>query len=403
MLGAIANGITTIHGFLDGDDCWATLRAFQSMGVRIEHLRPQQVMIYGVGKHGLKKPEQPIDCGNSGTSMRLLTGLLAAQSFDSELMGDESLSQRPMARVSDPLRLMGADVVAVDNHAPLVIRGGQSLQGIRYAMPTASAQVKSSLLLAGLYAKGETQLIEPSTTRDHTERMLKAFSYPIHQFGNETSINASGHLTGTDIRIPGDLSSAAFFIVAATLIPNSTLVLKNIGVNPTRMGVIHILNRMGANIEISNMRFYNEEPVADLYVRSAELQGVIIPEDWVSLAIDEFPIIFIACACAKGQTILRKAKELRYKESDRIMTMAKGLKSLGIESELYDDGICLQGGSLQGGEVDSHGDHRIAMAFLIAGAVAKTSILVKNCANITTSFPNFLELANEIKLTIQRV
>ena len=400
MLGAIAKGITTVSGFLDGEDCLSTLRAFQSMGVRIEGPFSQRVVIHGVGKFGLKKPKERIDCGNSGTTMRLMAGILAAQSFDSELTGDDSLLKRPMERVSRPLNQMGAIVETTDGRPPLFIRGGQTLTGITYEMPEASAQVKSCLLLAGLYAKGETAVVETGMTRDHTERMLTAFSYPIHKSDNTIVINAASECQGTDVIVPGDISSAAFFIVAATLIPHSELLIRNVGINPTRTGILHILERMGAHIEIANKRLCGEELVADLYVSHAPLEGIDIPMAMVPLAIDEFPVIFIAASCAKGKTVLHGARELRCKESDRIGAMALGLRQLGITVETLDDGICIEGGTLQGGVVDSKHDHRIAMAFAIAGALAQSPVTILDCTNVATSFPTFVTLANQIKLSI---
>ena len=401
ILGALSTGITTVSGFLDGEDCMATLRAFQSMGVRIEGPVSQRVVIHGKGKYGLEKPKSIIDCGNSGTTMRLLAGVLAAQSFDSELTGDSSLLKRPMERVSRPLHQMGAEVMTADGRPPLKIRGGRTLHGISYEMPEASAQVKSCLLLAGLYAEGETRVIEPGLTRDHTERMLTAFSYPIHKSDNTIVLNAASECQGTDVIVPGDISSAAFFIVAATLIPNAELFIRNVGINPTRTGILHILKRMGANLKITNKRLCGEELVADIYIKHAQLEGIDIPAAMVPLAIDEFPAIFVAASCAKGQTVLHGAKELRCKESDRIGAMADGLRNLGIDAEALDDGICIQGGTLQGGTVESRHDHRIAMAFAIAGAVAKAPVTINNCSNVATSFPTFVSTANRIKLLIQ--
>ncbi|MGQ3891395.1 3-phosphoshikimate 1-carboxyvinyltransferase [Legionella sp. CNM-4043-24] len=394
ILGAIANGKTSVSGFLDGDDCIATIRAFRAMGVVIEGPIDQNVVIHGVGKYGLQKPVDIIDCGNSGTSIRLLAGLLAAQSFDSSLTGDLSLQMRPMARVSKPLTLMGAGIRTTDGKPPIYIEGGKSLTGIRYEMPEASAQVKSCLLLAGLYSKGTTTIVEPGITRDHTERMLKAFSYPVTVHGNEISLNSDGECQGTEIKVPGDISSAAFFIVAATLVPGSELLIRNVGINPGRTGVIQILDKMGANIRLLNERIYGDEPVADLLVQSSPLTGIDIPASLVPLAIDEFPIIFIAAACAHGTTRLRNAKELRGKESDRIAAMTDGLQRLGITCKAHEDGIDIEGGSLQGGVVHSYHDHRIAMAFSIAGAVAKRPVTIKDCINVSTSFPSFVQTAN---------
>ncbi|KTD50772.1 3-phosphoshikimate 1-carboxyvinyltransferase [Legionella quateirensis] len=403
IFGAIAEGVTVVQGFLDGDDCMATVKAFKSMGVSIEGPHKQQVIIHGVGKHGLKKPNQIIDCGNSGTSMRLLAGLLAAQDFDSTLTGDDSLLKRPMLRISKPLSQMGAAIETRDGKPPINIKGGQELKAIDYLMPEASAQVKSCILLAGIYAEGTTRITETGVSRDHTERMLKTFSYPVLQSGKTIETNENGACKGTHITVPGDISSAAFFIVAATIIPGSNVVIRNVGINPTRTGVIHILLEMGADITILNERFFGEEPVADLCIKSAPLKGIEIPETMVPLAIDEFPILFIAAACAKGMTTLRGAKELRLKESDRIGSMAKGLEQLGIETVVFDDGIQIKGGIIQGGTVDSFGDHRIAMSFAIAGAVARQSVTVLNCANVATSFPDFVTTANTLDFRIEDI
>ncbi len=403
ILGGIAKGTTTINGFLDGEDCLATLRAFQAMGVEIEGPIAQRVVIHGVGKYGLKEPKQIIDCGNSGTSMRLLAGLLVAQPFASELNGDASLQKRPMERVSRPLKQMGAEIRTTEGHPPLSIHGGHPLQGITYEMPEASAQVKSCLLLAGMYARGETRVIEPGHTRDHTERMLTTFSYPIQKAENTIIINSESECLGTEIDVPGDISSAAFFIVAATVIPGAELLIRNVGINPTRTGILQILTRMGADISISNKRLWGEELVADLVVKHAPLEGIDIPASLVPLAIDEFPAIFIAAACATGQTLLHGAKELRCKESDRIGAMVDGLQRLGIEAQAFEDGLLINGGQLQGGQVNSYHDHRVAMAFSIAGAVAQSPVTIKDCTNVATSFPTFVETASKINMAIQEV
>ncbi|WP_298624211.1 3-phosphoshikimate 1-carboxyvinyltransferase [uncultured Legionella sp.] len=403
IFGALAKGITRVNGFLDGEDCLATLKAFKAMGVVIEGPHEQEVIIHGAGKYGLSKPEVVLDCGNSGTSMRLLAGLLAAQNFDSQLTGDESLLKRPMLRISKPLTQMGAVVATHDGKPPIVLTGGNKLKAIDYVMPEASAQVKSCILLAGMYAEGTTSITETGVSRDHTERMLKTFSYPVAISKNNIKIDAKSECHGTDITVPGDISSAAFFIVAATIIPGSDLLIRNVGVNPTRTGVIHILKDMGANITLLNQRFYGEEPVADLRIKSAKLKGIKIDESMVPLAIDEFPILFIAAACAEGQTILHGARELRLKESDRIGAMAKGLDKLGVVTKVFDDGIQIDGGIVQGGEVDSLGDHRIAMSFAIAGAIAKQSITVTNCANVATSFPDFVLTANTVDFRIEDI
>lgn len=402
ILGSIAKGTTLINGFLDSADCMATLGALQTMGINIEGPDEQQVVIYGLGKFGLKKPKKAIDCGNSGTSMRLLAGLLVAQAFDSQLVGDESLSNRPMLRISNPLMQMGADISTLNDKAPIIIKGGKTLKGIHYVMPEASAQVKSSILLAGLYAQGETRITEPAITRNHTELMLEQFSYPVYRNETTLTINSKNECLGTEIIVPGDISSAAFFIVAATIIPGSNLLIRNVGINPTRTGILHILLEMGADIKLLNQRQQdNEEWVADLQMRYAPLKGITIPAMAVSLAIDEFPIIFIAAACAQGETILQGARELRFKESDRIAAMVDGLRQLKINAQALDDGIVITGGRFHGGIVDSCGDHRIAMSFAIAGAVASQPVIIKNCEQIDTSFPSFLELAKELQLQLE--
>ncbi|CAM2873983.1 3-phosphoshikimate 1-carboxyvinyltransferase [Legionella worsleiensis] len=403
IFGAIAEGNTTIDGFLDGEDCMATINAFKSMGVSIEGPHQKKVTVFGVGKYGLKKPSEMIDCGNSGTSMRLLAGLLAAQSFDSVLTGDESLLKRPMLRISKPLSQMGAVIETLDGKPPIRIKGGQKLKAIDYTMPEASAQVKSCLLLAGMYAEGTMRITETGLSRDHTERMLKTCSYPITTAENILTLNSQGVLRGTHVRVPGDISSAAFFIVAATIIPGSDIVIRNVGINPTRTGVIHILKDMGADISIINERCYGQEPVADLHIKSAKLKGISISQEMVPLAIDEFPILFIAAACANGVTSLRGARELRLKESDRIGSMAKGLDQLGINVRVFDDGIDIHGGLIQGGQVDSFGDHRIAMSFAVAGTRALKPVTVLNCANVATSFPDFVTTANTLDFRIEDI
>lgn len=401
MLGAIASGTTTISGFLDAADCLSTLKALQSMGVLIEGPVAQRVIVHGVGKYGLKKPFGTIDCGNSGTSMRLLAGLLAGQCFDSELDGDMSLRKRPMERVTRPLVQMGAVITSCEGKSPLTIRGGAYLTGMTYEMPEASAQVKSCLLLAGMYADGETTVIEPGLTRDHTERLFTSFSYPIQKTENGIVINSDGECVGTDVMVPGDISSAAFFIVAATITPGSDLVIRHVGINPTRVGVLQILKLMGANITLINKRLWGEEPVADLHVKYAPLEGIDIPVSLVPLAIDEFPVIFIAASCAKGRTKLQGARELRLKESDRIEVMVEGLQTLGIEAVALGDGVFINGGKFRGGVVNSYQDHRVAMAFSIAACVADGPVLIHDCDNVRTSFPGFLQTGNSAHMNMR--
>ena len=402
MLGSLADGVTHVKGFLEAEDALATLQAFRDMGVEIEGPVDGCLTIHGVGKHGLKAPKNDLYLGNSGTSMRLLSGLLAGQPFNSVLTGDKSLSGRPMRRVTEPLALMGADIKATEKGtAPLYITGkAGKLKGIDYAMPMASAQVKSCLLLAGMYAEGETSVTEPAPTRDHTERMLSGFSYPVKQQGSKVTITADGKLTAADIDVPSDISSAAFFLVGASIAPRSDLLLKHVGINPTRTGVIDILRLMGANIEVLNERVVGGEPVADLHVVYSPLTGIDIPEALVPLAIDEFPVLFVAAACAKGQTRLSGAEELRVKESDRIQVMADGLQILGVDAQSTEDGMVIQGGAIGGGVVTSHGDHRIAMAFSIAGLRADAPITILDCANVNTSFPEFKDLVHRLGLAL---
>jgi len=402
MVGALADGVTTVTGFLEGEDSLATLAAFRQMGVAIDGPVNGGLSIHGVGMHGLKASVASLDLGNSGTSMRLLAGLLCVQSFDSVLIGDASLNKRPMRRVTDPLAQMGAVIeVTEQGTAPLRIAGGKNLVSIDYSMPIASAQVKSSLLLAGLYAQGRTTVTEPGVTRDHTERMLAAFGYPVEVDGNMVVVQGGGGLTATDLVIPGDISSAAFFMVGACIAPDSEITLRDVGINLTRKGVLEILRQMGANITVKNERLFGNEPVADLCIVSSTLQGIEIPESLVPLAIDEFPAIFVAAACAQGVTVLRGASELRVKESDRIQVMADGLQSLGVDAVATADGMVIQGkGYFDGGTINSHGDHRIAMAFTMAGLRAKQAIVVEDCANVNTSFPGFVTLAHQVGVNV---
>ena len=401
MLGSLAEGVTEVSGFLEGEDSLATLQAFRDMGVVIEGPEKGRVVVHGVGLQGLKAPAGPLYLGNSGTSMRLLVGILAGQSFDSVLTGDESLSTRPMKRVADPLALMGADIETGEGGTPpLRIRGNRPLQGVDYKLPMASAQVKSCVLLAGLYASGETCVTEPAPTRDHTERMLRGFCYDVKTDGGQVTLNSGGVLQGGPIDVPSDISSATFFMVAASIAEGSDITLSHVGINPTRIGVINILRLMGGDITLLNERLAGGEPVADIRVRSAALKGIAIPEEQVPLAIDEFPAIFVAAACAEGTTVLTGAEELRVKESDRIQAMADGLAILGVSAEATADGIVIQGGQIQSGEVDSLGDHRIAMSFAIAGLRASGAILIRNCNNVATSFPGFVEFSNSLGLRV---
>lgn len=412
MFGAIAEGTTHVTGFLEGEDALATLQAFRDMGVSIEGPKNGEVTIHGVGVNGLKAPASALYMGNSGTSMRLLSGMLSAQKFDSVMTGDASLSKRPMERIAKPLREMGAQIQTTGERGtpPVSITGNQALQGIHYDLPMASAQVKSGILLAGLWAAGETSVTEPEPTRDHTERMLRAFGYDVKTEGNRISLQGGGKLVGTEIQVPSDISSAAFFMVGAAITEGSDVTLEAVGINPTRTGVIEILKQMGADITVENERIAGGEPIADIRIQGTRtLKGIHMPEDQVPLAIDEFPALFIAAACAEGQTVLTGAAELRVKESDRIQVMADGLKTMGINCTPTDDGIIIEGkghsgewGAIfTGGEIESHHDHRIAMSFSMAGLRTSGEIKIIGTETVATSFPTFTQLSNQAGLAIQ--
>lgn len=413
MFGSLAEGVTKVTGFLEGEDALATLQAFRDMGVTIEGPENGQVTIHGVGINGLKPSRTPLYMGNSGTTMRLLSGILAAQPFDSVLTGDASLSKRPMERVAKPLREMGATLQTTGERgtAPISITGsdkrGSKLQGITYDMPVASAQVKSCLLLAGLWAEGKTTVIQPEISRDHTERMLSAFGYNVEVEDNKISVVGGDKLTACDIAVPADISSAAFFMVAAAIAKDSELTITKVGMNPTRTGVIDILKLMNADITISNETFVGGEPVADITIKSSQLKGIQIPEELVPLAIDEFPVLFVAASCAEGQTVLTGAKELRVKESDRIAVMADGLTQLGVDCTVTEDGIIIEGKGgdnseavFGGAEIYSHHDHRIAMSFSVASLRASDTIKIEGVETVNTSFPGFAELCNRLGMNI---
>ncbi|TIK69439.1 3-phosphoshikimate 1-carboxyvinyltransferase [Stenotrophomonas maltophilia] len=395
MFAALADGTSHIEGFLEGEDTRATARIFSQLGVRIETPSPSQRIVHGVGVDGLKAPQAPLDCGNAGTGMRLLAGLLAGQAFDCTLIGDESLSGRPMRRVTGPLSQMGARIDTQDDGTPpLHVHGGQALHGIDFASPVASAQVKSAVLLAGLYAQGETSVTEPHPTRDYTERMLSAFGVDIAFSPGKARLRGGQRLRATDIVVPADFSSAAFYLVAASIIPGSELRLKQVGLNPRRTGLLHALRLMGADISEENPAEQGGEPVADLVVRYAPLRGARIPEELVPDMIDEFPALFVAAAAAEGQTVVSGAAELRVKESDRLAAMATGLRALGMQVDETEDGATLHGGvRLGSGTIESHGDHRIAMAFAIAGQISDGEVRINDIANVATSFPDFDGLA----------
>ena len=401
MLSAIAEGQSRITGFLDGEDTLATMAAFQAMGVEIKHTSENEVFIKGVGKHGLATPETALDMGNSGTSVRLLSGLLAGLGVECELTGDQSLMLRPMRRIVDPLQKMHAQITCSEEGTlPINIKGGIGLTAIDFEMPVASAQLKSSVLLAGLSAKGRTCIHEPVATRDHTERMLMQFGYQVECSGKTIALEGGGALQGTTISVPADISSAAFFIVGACIADGSDIMIENVGINPNRDAVIHILREMGADITLLNENIVSGEPVADIRVRSAELHGIDIPESRVPAAIDEFPAIMVAAACAKGRTRLTGAEELRVKESDRITAMSEGLQTLGIDVDEQSDGLIVTGGPMSGGEINSFADHRIAMAFAIAGLSTSAPITIKDCSNVETSFPGFVDDANAAGLDL---
>lgn len=402
MFAALADGSSRIDGFLEGEDTRATARIFEQLGVNIETPSASTRIVHGVGVDGLKAPQQALDCGNAGTGMRLLAGLLAAQSFDSTLTGDASLSKRPMRRVTGPLAQMGARIdTGDDGTPPLHIHGGQALTGIDYALPVASAQVKSALLLAGLYAEGETSVLEPHPTRDYTERMLRAFGVAIDFSPGQARLRGGQRLRATDVVVPADFSSAAFFLVAASIIPGSQLLLRQVGLNPRRTGLLAALKLMGADISTSNHAQQGGEEVADLHVRYAPLHGAVIPEALVPDMIDEFPALFVAAAAATGQTVISGAAELRVKESDRLAAMATGLRSLGIQVDEVADGATIHGGVIGPGSIQAHGDHRIAMAFAIAGQLATGPVRVNDVANVATSFPGFDSLARGCGFALQ--
>ncbi|RXR07494.1 3-phosphoshikimate 1-carboxyvinyltransferase [Pseudoxanthomonas composti] len=402
MFAALADGTSRIDGFLEGEDTRATAAIFQQLGVTIETPSASRRIVHGVGVDGLKAPSAPLDCGNAGTGMRLLSGLLAAQPFGSTLVGDASLSKRPMRRVTVPLARMGARIDTEDNGTPpLRIHGGQAITGIDITTEVASAQVKSALLLAGLYAQGETVVREPHPTRDYTERMLSAFGVQIEFSPGYARLRGGQRLSATDIAVPADFSSAAFFLVAGSIVPGSQLRLRQVGLNPRRTGLLTALRLMGANITEENRGEHGGEPVADLVVRHAPLRGIEVPEEIVPDMIDEFPILFVAAACAHGPTVVRGAAELRVKESDRLASMANGLRALGLQVDETPDGATIHPGVLGGGEVDSHGDHRIAMAFAVAAQRASAPVRIGDIANVATSFPDFDGLARSLGMSLQ--
>jgi 3-phosphoshikimate 1-carboxyvinyltransferase len=401
MFNAIASGTAHISGFLAGEDCLRSMAALQALGVSIESDAATSMTVHGRGLHGLSAPVNTLDLGNSGTAMRLFCGLLAGQEFDSVLAGDASLSGRPMGRVIEPLTRMGASIESNDGKPPLRIRGGRKLLAMNYAMPVASAQVKSALLLAGLYCDGTTCVSEPAVTRDHTERMLLSMGANLEKTGSSVSLQGANELRAVDVAVPADLSSAAFPLVAAIVAEDAEVTVRNVGINPSRTGFLDILMQMGADICISNEQMLGNEPVADITARSSALRGRDVDPDLVSLAIDEFPVLFAAAALADGITRFSGLAELRVKESDRIGAMAEGLTRLGISVQETADGATIKGGTLGGGEIDSCGDHRIAMAFASIAGRASAALMISDTDPVDTSFPGFVDCVRSIGLQIE--
>lgn len=401
MFGAIADGVTRVRNLLQGEDVLATVAAFRAMGVSIVE-DSLGYEVHGAGVDGLVRPDTPLDMGNSGTAFRLLTGLLCGQRWPVTLTGDASLSSRPMGRIIQPLEMMGASFDSNEGKPPVAIHPVRGLQAIRYRMPMASAQVKSAVLLAGIYADGETAVMEPAPTRDHTERMLRGFGYEVRRDGDWISLSGGGRLRACDVEVPADLSSATFFLLGALISPGSEVVLPGVGINPTRDGVLRILRRMAADIHIENPREAGGEPVADLRVKHSALRAVDLDAGDVALAVDEIPSIAIAAACADGTTRIRGAEELRVKESDRIRTTVAGLRALGVAVEEHADGMTIVGGGFRAGEVHSEGDHRIAMAFAMAGNTVPQGVTIHDTACINTSFPRFTALSGEAGMVIRQ-
>ena len=397
MFGALSAGTTEITNFLQGADCLSTISCFQAMGVPIEN-HTDRVLIRGVGLHGLRQPEQMLDVGNSGTTTRLISGILAGQSFTSTLNGDASIQKRPMKRIIDPLTQMGADISSLHNNgcAPLSIHGGQ-LHGIAYQSPVASAQVKSCVLLAGLYADGMTSVTEPALSRNHTELMLSGFGAQVKTNGLTAAVHPEPKLIGQKIAVPGDISSAAYWIAAALAVSGSELVLKNVGINPTRDGILRVVEAMGADIVRENIRTISGEPVCDLIVRSSSLHGTTIAGDLIPTLIDEIPVIAVLACFADGDTVIRDAQELKVKESNRIDTVVEGLRAMGADAVATDDGMIIHGGkTLHGAVIDSHLDHRIAMSFAVAGLMCEEPTTILNADSVVISYPDFYEYLEKI-------
>lgn len=397
MLGSLATGRTEIHNFLMGEDCLATIKCFKALGVDIQN-QQHRITIQGRGLHGLKEPAVVLDCGNSGTTTRLLLGILAGQSFSSIITGDSSLCQRPMARIVTPLNRMGAQFIGRYNNSllPMAVKGG-GLQPINYLSPVASAQIKSAILLAGLFCPGRTVVTEPSLSRDHTERMLSLFGAEVAVSGRHVSVTGYPRLTGKKITIPGDISAAAFFMVAAAILPGSDVTITNVGLNPTRTGVVEVLKRMGAHLKVTNLQHQDYEPVGDIHIKGSALTGTVIEGDIIPRLIDEIPILAVAASVAQGKTVFRDAAELRVKETDRITALATELTKLGVNIQTRPDGMVIEGGGpLLGTTCHSHGDHRMAMALAVAGLVAAGQTTIKEATSINVSFPDFMGVLNSI-------
>ena len=403
ILLSISEGIGKISGLLESDDCIATLNIFKQLGINIIKNTDNVYEVHGRGLNGLTKPDSNLNCGNSGTSMRLLSGLLASQKFSSCLIGDSSLSKRPMERISLPLSMMGVDIkLSENNTSPIKISPVKKISSIEYKMPIDSAQIKSSIILASLYANDKVKIIENIATRDHTENMINYLGGKIVNNNNQIIVHPGNKLISKDIEVPGDISSAMFIIVGCLISNNSKVIIKNVGLNALRTGGIEILKLMGAKIDISNIKNYGPEKVGDITVISSKLNGIIIPRKYIASAIDEFPILFIAAANATGKTVLKNAEELKYKESNRLSVMSKALLECKIKNNLFEDGIEIHGGTMSGAIVDSSGDHRIAMSFAIAGLVSKSPITILNTENVSTSFPEFFDLIKSMGLNIER-
>jgi 3-phosphoshikimate 1-carboxyvinyltransferase len=400
MLGAIAQGATDIHGFLDGEDCRSTIAAFEAMGVVIERPSHDRLVVLGRGFQGLRAPASALDLGNSGTAMRLLAGILCGQPFDAILIGDASLMRRPMERVATPLRRMGADIRTNEGRPPIAIAGGRKLRGCSHTLDVPSAQVKSAILLAGLHATGVTRVAEPEPSRDHTERMLAAFGVPVAREDSTVTMAGPRALTGTRIDVPGDFSSAAFFVVAALIAGTAPLRITGVGINPTRTGLLDILRLMDADIRVHSECDRGGEPVADIEIRPGPLRGISVPRELVASAIDEFPVLFAAAAVASGETVVTGAAELRLKESDRIAVMAEALNALGVDAVPLPDGMRIRGGGLRGGIVESRGDHRVAMSLAVLAARAEAPVVIRAVQNVATSFPGFTTTAAAVGLRI---